>query len=351
MAATATTTTTTTAKESGQRQPAAQGQLPSALQFMFGGLAGMGATLVVQPFDVVKTRMQLHAATPGVRADGPLATMRGVVASEGASRLYSGLSAALFRQVTYTTTRLGAFGVITDALKRQQLLESSRAGGAGPAAAAAVPGESLEHVQLSFAKKAVAGLSAGAVGAFIGTPADVALIRMMADGKLPPAQRRGYTSVFNALARIVREEGVLTLWRGTLPTVGRAALLNMAQLGTYAQAKEAIVHSGAVGDHMGAHVLASTVSGFAATCVSLPLDNAKTKLQNMSTPSAFTGMADALMKTVRAEGVLALWSGFAPYFLRLTPHTIGAFVILEQLKAAYWRLSSDSGGGSGGSAR
>ena len=29
----------------------------------------------------------------------------------------------------------------------------------------------------------------------------------------PAAERRGYTSVFNALARIAKEEGVLTLWR------------------------------------------------------------------------------------------------------------------------------------------
>ena len=31
--------------------------------------------------------------------------------------------------------------------------------------------------------------------------------------RLPPAERRGYTSVFNALYRITSEEGLLTLWR------------------------------------------------------------------------------------------------------------------------------------------
>ena len=31
--------------------------------------------------------------------------------------------------------------------------------------------------------------------------------------RLPVAERRGYTSAFNALFRISREEGVLTLWR------------------------------------------------------------------------------------------------------------------------------------------
>jgi len=44
----------------------------------------------------------------------------------------------------------------------------------------------------------------------------VALVRMTSDGRLPPAERRGYTSVFNAIARIGREEGVLALWRVSL---------------------------------------------------------------------------------------------------------------------------------------
>ena len=51
------------------------------------------------------------------------------------------------------------------------------------------------------------------LGSFVGNPTEVALIRMTSDGRLPVEQRRGYTSVFNAVARIFREEGVLTLWR------------------------------------------------------------------------------------------------------------------------------------------
>lgn len=63
---------------------------------------------------------------------------------------------------------------------------------------------------------------AGACGAMVGTPAEVALIRMTADGRLPLAERRNYNGVFNALIRITREEGILTLWRGCVPTMGRA---------------------------------------------------------------------------------------------------------------------------------
>ena len=53
-------------------------------------------------------------------------------------------------------------------------------------------------------------MAAGAMGSFIGNPADLALVRMQADGSLPVDKRRHYTGVGNALARIVSEEVMIT---------------------------------------------------------------------------------------------------------------------------------------------
>ena len=47
-------------------------------------------------------------------------------------------------------------------------------------------------------------MTAGASGAFVGTPAEVSLIRMTSDGSLPKEQRRNYKSVFDAIIRIYR---------------------------------------------------------------------------------------------------------------------------------------------------
>ena len=41
-------------------------------------------------------------------------------------------------------------------------------------------------------QKAVCGLTAGGLGALVGSPADLSLIRMQADTTLPPEQRRNY---------------------------------------------------------------------------------------------------------------------------------------------------------------
>lgn len=54
---------------------------------------------------------------------------------------------------------------------------------------------------------------AGAGGAMVGSPADVILVRMQADGKLPVDQRRNYKNAFNGIFRIIKDEGPLKLWK------------------------------------------------------------------------------------------------------------------------------------------
>ncbi|RYG43804.1 solute carrier family 25 protein, partial [archaeon] len=86
--------------------------------------------------------------------------------------------------------------------------------------------------------KMLAGMGAGALGAFIGNPADLSLVRMQADASLPVAERRNYTGVVNAMSRVIKEEGVLALWRGSSPTMIRAMVLNTAMMTTSDQTKE-----------------------------------------------------------------------------------------------------------------
>lgn len=98
--------------------------------------------------------------------------------------------------------------------------------------------EANDGKPLPLYQKALCGLTAGAIGASVGSPADLALIRMQADATLPVAQRRNYTNAFHALYRIVADEGVLALWKGAGPTVVRAMALNMGMLASYDQSVE-----------------------------------------------------------------------------------------------------------------
>ena len=59
---------------------------------------------------------------------------------------------------------------------------------------------------LSFFQKAYCAAFAGFIGALCGNPPDLALVRMQADGQLPPEERRNYKNVFNAFSRILSGE-------------------------------------------------------------------------------------------------------------------------------------------------
>jgi len=293
-------------------------------QFLFGGLSGMLATCVVQPLDLVKTRMQLsgEGGTAKVHKTS-LHALVNIGRAEGLFALYKGLSAGLLRQATYTTARLGMYSVIIDWF-------GARNKGNG---------------SIPFYEKLAAGMMAGGFGAVIGTPAEVALIRMTSDGRLPPEQRRGYKNVFDALFRICREEGVFAMWRGCTPTVLRAMILNAVQLGAYTQAKEMLMKFLSFQDNVYTHFTASLISGFLATAVSIPVDITKTRIQTMKTINGkpeYSGVLDVLGKVVTREGLPALWKGFTPYFLRLGPHTILTFITLEQMNAAYNRFAARS---------
>ena len=133
---------------------------------------------------------------------------------------------------------------------------------------------------LSAFQKAYASLIAGAIGSFIGNPCDLALVRMQADSTLPPAERRNYKHVFDAFARIVREEGIRACWNGATPTMARAISLNVAMLVTYEESKERITkYMGPGANQRLIQFGSSMLSAVATSIASLPFDNLKTKLQ------------------------------------------------------------------------
>lgn len=70
----------------------------------------MGATIFVQPLDLVKNRMQMSGVDGGKKEyKTSFHAVKGILQKEGVIGIYSGLSAGLLRQATYTTTRLGVY--------------------------------------------------------------------------------------------------------------------------------------------------------------------------------------------------------------------------------------------------
>lgn len=273
----------------------------------------MMATSVIQPIDIVKVRLQIRGEA-GNKNLSPFDVAREIRAESGIKTFYKGLDSALVRQATYTTTRLGVYLNLTQYMQNN-LPEGQK--------------------NLSFAQRCYASLAAGGIGAFVGNPADLALIRMQSDSTLPKDQRRNYKNVADAFIRISREEGVTALWKGVGPTIVRAMALNFGMLGPYDQAKDML--SKAFGDSKATNLCASACAGFLAAFFSLPFDNMKTKLQRMkANPDGtlpYKGMLDCGLKTITKEGPLGFYTGFPTYYFRIAPHAMLCLLFTDVLKA------------------
>lgn len=279
--------------------------------FLTGALAAVAAGVVTHPVDLVKVRLQLQggAGEAAAAGRGLLGTAAAIVRSDGVKGLYAGLSGSVLRQSTLIGARIGVF----DALK----------------ARVAAPGEPL-----SFGASVGCGLAAGAASAALCNPADLVLVRMQADGRLPPALRRNYAHAGAALSRIAREEGVPALWRGTAPTMARACVVAAAQMTFYDAAKAELVPL--FGDVAHTHALASLAAGGAAAVASNPFDVVKTRLQSQTAGPGgampYAGLVDCFAKTAAREGPLALYKGLLATWARQAPLNTVRFVALEQLR-------------------
>ncbi|KAF9406970.1 Mitochondrial dicarboxylate transporter, partial [Podila epigama] len=79
--------------------------------FWLGGAASCSAALVSHPFDLAKVRLQ---TTQGASKTGMIGTMINVARHEGLLALYTGLSASLLRQGTYSTVRFGTYDLLKE---------------------------------------------------------------------------------------------------------------------------------------------------------------------------------------------------------------------------------------------
>uniref|UniRef100_A0ACD5TQD8 Uncharacterized protein n=1 Tax=Avena sativa TaxID=4498 RepID=A0ACD5TQD8_AVESA len=291
--------------EAKKQAAAPSGVWPTIKPFVNGGASGMLATCVIQPIDMIKVKIQLGEGSASQ-------VTKKMLAEGGVGSFYKGLSAGLLRQATYTTARLGSFRVLTN-----KAIEAN-------------DGKPLPLIQ-----KAFIGLTAGAIGATVGSPADLALIRMQADSTLPAAQRRHYKNAFQALYRISADEGVLALWKGAGPTVVRAMSLNMGMLASYDQSVELFRDKLGAGE-ISTVVGASAISGFFAAACSLPFDFVKTQIQKMQPDATgkypYTGSLDCAMQTLKSGGPLKFYTGFPVYCVRIAPHVMMTWIFLNQIQ-------------------
>lgn len=228
-----------------------------------------------------------------------------VARKEGFIALYNGLSASLLRQMTYSTARFGIY----ESLKNNYVQNKK---------------------PITFYHQLMFGMISGSIGGLIGNPADVTNIRMQAAGAaiLRGEKVTQYKHALDGLIQISKSEGILSLWNGWVPNLIRGVLMTSAQLVTYDRIKSIFLSSG-FSDNLLTHFLSSSCAGLVATIVCNPVDVVKTRIMNSTQKQGITNCLKELM----LEGPLSFYKGFFPAWIRLGPHTVCTFIILEKLRS------------------
>lgn len=218
-----------------------------------------------------------------------IGTFGHVVRNNGFLGLYSGLSASLLRQITYSTARFGIY-------------ERLKSDFSSPA-----------H-KPSFPTLIAMASTSGFLGGIVGNPADVLNVRMQHDAALPLEQRRNYKNAVDGLLRMTREEGWKALFRGVWPNSMRAVLMTASQLASYDGIKSALLVHTAMEDNLTTHFTASIMAGFVATTVCSPVDVIKTRIMSSHESK---GLSKLLVDVYKLEGVGWMFRGWTPSFIRL----------------------------------
>ncbi|XP_075978796.1 mitochondrial thiamine pyrophosphate carrier-like [Anticarsia gemmatalis] len=186
--------------------------------------------------------------------------------------------------------------------------------------------------QTSVYQAAVAGAFAGAFTRAVAQPLDVVKIRFQLQIE-PIKNGSRYTSMLQAVAAIVKEEGVATLWSGHVPAQFLSISYGILQFSVYEKLTQLcqrsdpqffLVHKHWLNFCNGA--IAATV----ATVVSFPFDTIRTRMiAEQKTNRAYKGFVHATSSMMKTEGMRALFKGLSPTLGQIAPHAGMQFAVYK----------------------
>lgn len=143
-----------------------------------------------------------------------------------------------------------------------------------------------------------------------------------------------FNGTFDALIKISRSEGVMSLWSGLPPTLFMAIPATVVYFTAYDRLRaELWSWHGSTQQPLWIPVFCGAAARcIAATSIS-PLEMVRTKMQ--SKKLSYSEVARAIRQLVQYEGFLSLWRGLAPTLLRDVPFSSIYWAIYESMKQRF----------------
>lgn len=273
---------------------------PLLKSFLAGSLSGTCSTLLFQPLDLLKTRLQQPQTDGQTGRAGMLRHVALVVKNEKIFGLWKGTVPSIVRCVP----GVGLYFCTFHFLKTSFHLDSPSSG---------------EAMFLGISARTIAGIAL--------LPVTVIKTRF-------ESQVYHYQTMSEATRDIYRKEGVRGLYSGLVPTLVRDAPFSGIYLVFYLQAKrfvpQRLKESSTV---VATNFACGLVAGLLASGVTQPADVIKTQMQLC--PTKFTSISRTILLIAKEEGVVGYFRGLVPRMLRRTLVTAMAWSFYEQITKGF----------------
>ncbi|KAK4621267.1 Mitochondrial FAD carrier protein FLX1 [Fulvia fulva] len=319
---------------------------PSLVESAAGFTAGVVSTLVVHPFDVIKTRLQINsqnATRPGstlrmIRQianealHGPsedMVRVRASFAKESQAvvrSFYRGLMPNMIGNSVSWALYFMWYGNIKD------LVRAARQASSG--------GERV-HALKSSDYFLASGIS-GVLTAVATNPIWVIKTRMLSTAK---DAEGAYKSIAHGTSALYKAEGVKGFYRGLVPSlfgVSHGAIQFMA----YEQLKNhwALSRKGGKEGLTNLDYLSlSAASKMFAGSITYPYQVVRSRLQTYDAAKKYNGVRDVVVQIYRKEGMRGFYKGLAPNLIRVLPSTCVTFLVYENMKFYLPRMWNKEG--------
>ncbi|KAH9430885.1 hypothetical protein MCOR02_008207 [Pyricularia oryzae] len=290
--------------------------------FIAGGIAACGAVTDHTSF---RDGQDSHAAagraprqgTPASLLPRPFHGVSVIVRNEGLGGIYRGISCAYVYQILLNGCRLGFYEPMRQTLTGLFYNDKN---------------------QQNLGINIFCGASSGIIGAAAGSPFFLVKTRLQSYSPfLPVGTQHEYKNALDGMRQIYGAEGAKGMYRGVGAAMIRTGFGSSVQLPTYFFAKRRLVKHLGMEEGPALHLASSTVSGFVVCCVMHPPDTIMSRMYNQS-GNLYSGVLDCFAKTVKTEGVFAIYKGFLPHLARILPHTILTLSLAEQTNKLMRRL-------------
>ncbi|XP_073671439.1 mitochondrial glycine transporter B isoform X2 [Paramisgurnus dabryanus] len=274
---------------------------PALKAFMCGSLSGTCSTLLFQPLDLVKTRLQTlqNNMHPGAPKVGMITVFFNVIRTEKLLGLWKGVSPSFMRCIP----GVGIYFSTFYSLKQHFFQDGSPNAG--------------EAVLLGAGARCVAGVAM--------LPFTVIKTRF-------ESGRYHYKSVAGALKSVCQNEGPKALYSGLTATLLRDAPFSGIYVMFYSQAKKSLPQEISSSSFVPVvNFSCGVVAGILASLATQPADVIKTHVQ--VNPQLYPRTSDAVRFVYSEHGLSGFFRGAVPRSMRRTLMAAMAWTVYEQLMA------------------